>query len=240
MKKIISAIVLIALCAAVAFTLCYRVYQLDYQSFKNYPVRGVDVSSYQGDIDWDTLSRQNIRFVFIKATEGSTHTDPNFSRNFKAALGTSLRVGAYHFFSYDSSGSTQADNFIAAVPKTENMLPPVVDVEFYGDKQKHLPDKAATQLELSDLLSKLEAYYGVKPIIYAAGDTYKKYIAGAFDSYDIWIRSTYLKPILGDGRAWTFWQYTGRAKLDGYSGAEEHIDMNVFNGTAEDFEKYPG
>lgn len=62
---------------------------------------------------------------------------------FREALQTGLRVGAYHFFSYDSSGATQADNFIATVSKITNMLPPVVDVEFYGDKHRNLPDSSA-------------------------------------------------------------------------------------------------
>ena len=50
-----------------------------------------------------------------------------------------MRVGAYHFFSYDSPGETQADNFISMVPVTAGALPPVVDIEFYGDKLENLP-----------------------------------------------------------------------------------------------------
>ena len=66
-----------------------------------YPVKGVDVSSYQGVIDWEILAAQDIFFVFIKATEGSTFVDDNFAYNCSEARKTGLRVGAYHFFSYD-------------------------------------------------------------------------------------------------------------------------------------------
>ena len=79
----------------------------NHPSETKYPVRGVDVSSYQGEIDWQVLASQGIRFAFIKATEGSGFVDPCFSRNMADALGTDLKVGAYHFFSYDSGGETQ-------------------------------------------------------------------------------------------------------------------------------------
>ena len=90
---------------------------LNNPSVKKYPIRGVDVSSYQGDINWPVLASQNISFAFIKATEGSTSVDDNFEYNYIQAQKTNLRIGAYHFFSYDSSGKTQADNFIATVKK---------------------------------------------------------------------------------------------------------------------------
>ncbi len=147
-------------------------------------------------------------------------------------------MGAYHFFSYDSSGKTQADNFISVVPKTEDMLPPVVDIEFYGDKEKNLPNKETTQTELTALLLQLEEYYGLKPIIYAPEKSYELYIANSYEEYDIWIRNVLNKPSLSDDRDWTFWQYTNKEVLDGYNGKEKYIDMNVFSATEEEFDSY--
>ena len=209
-------------------------------STTKFPVRGVDVSSYQGEIDWNTLSGQNIQFAFIKATEGSSHVDPFFLHNYEEASQTDLRIGAYHFFSYDSSGGTQAENFISTVPKDNNMLPPVVDVEFYGDKEQNLPDGEMVYQELSILLDALEAHYGLKPIIYATEKSYKLYIAGQFSNYDLWIRNVITKPNLPDNRSWTFWQYTNRGRLEGYSGPERFIDINVFYGDQEAFNRYGG
>ena len=107
--------------------------------FKNYYIDGVkanttgiDVSYHQGDIDWETLSRQGIDFAFIKATEGSGYADTYFRNNYKNAADTDIRIGAYHFFSFDSPGKTQAENFIRTVPVTDDMLPPVIDLEYYG------------------------------------------------------------------------------------------------------------
>ncbi len=204
----------------------------------DYPVRGVDVSHYQGDIDWEVLAEQGIDFAFIKATEGSSHTDENFGINMEGALKTKLRVGAYHFFSFESPGRTQAQNYINAVGKGEGLLPPVVDFEFYGDIDERLPDREETLAEIKALISELRGYYGKRPIIYTTARVYDMYVAGDFEDCDIWIRSVYTKPTLSDERDWTFWQYTDRETLEGYSGDERFIDMNVFNGTKRQFKRY--
>lgn len=212
---------------------------LNNPSRSQYPIRGVDVSWYQGQIDWKTLASSGISFAFIKATEGSTHVDPCFQYNYDEARKTDLRIGAYHFFSYDSKGQTQADNYIAVVEKTNNMLPPVIDLEFYGDKEQNPPKQDQVREELTVMLNRLEEYYGMKPIIYATEKSYELYLADAFQEYDIWIRNVFSTPRLSDHRGWTFWQYTDREKLDGYQGDEKYIDMNVFNGSREDFLSYP-
>ena len=199
-------------------------------SKKEYPIRGVDVSSYQGDINWEVLAKQDIKFAFIKATEGSSFVDEKFNANYENAHKSNLKVGAYHFFSYDSEGSTQAENFINTVPKTDNMLPPVIDIEFYGDKGKNLPDVEETQKQLEIMLNMLEEHYQKKPIIYAVQKSYNLYIANKFGEYKLWIRDVYFRPKLKDGAKWTFWQYTDKARLQGYKGKEVRIDVNVFNG----------
>ena len=229
----------IVICSAAAFLLVYNgAVLLNNPSKSLYPVRGVDVSAYQGEIDWPVLVSQDIQFAFIKATEGSGYIDPYFESNFTNAAAANLRIGAYHFFSYDSGGKTQAENFISAVEKKSGMLPPVVDVEFYADKEKNPPQAQAVYEELSVMLTELEAYYGVKPIIYATEKSYKLYIANQFNGYDIWIRNVTGRPTLFDKREWTFWQYTNRERLDGYNGEERFIDMNVYNGSFAEFEHY--
>ena len=128
-------------------------------------VFGVDASVYQGEVDWAALAAQGVDFAFLKATEGSSLQDVRFAQNWADAQAAGVRVGAYHFFSYDSPGETQADNFISAVPVTAGALPPVVDIEFYGDNLKNPPDKDHVQGVLDPLLERLEEHYGVKPIL---------------------------------------------------------------------------
>lgn len=234
-------IILLTSFIIVGFTICVLVYNgiilLNNPSENEYPVRGVDVSSYQGEIDWEILSKENIDFAFIKATEGSTHTDKYFDSNLKNALKTNLAVGAYHFFSFDSAGKTQAEHFISVVPKTNGMLPPVVDVEFYSDKKENPPSKEYVTEELYAILSILEKHYCVKPIIYTTEEIYDLYIKENFNDYDLWIRNVICKPdkSIAD---WKFWQYTNREVLNGYSGDEKYIDVNVFNGSAKEFFNY--
>jgi lysozyme len=241
-KRLKRTAIIVCACFIVLLTiglLFYKgVIRINTPSEANYPVRGIDISSYQGEVDWCVLSKQNIDFAFIKATEGSTHVDSNYKYNIENAIKTDLRVGSYHFFSFESSGSQQADNFIKHVAKTENMLPPVVDIEFYADYKSNPPDKENVRQNLIELLEKLEASYEVKPILYATQSAYKRYISGAFSEYDIWIRDVYFTPRLEDGREWTFWQYSDKERLDGYNGVEKYIDMNVFNGSEEEFRRY--
>lgn len=122
--RIIAVLVSAALVLAgtAALLVYHGVILLNNPSETEYPVRSVDVSSYQGEIDWGVLSAQDLDFAFIKATEGSSMVDPCFACNFSEAQKCDISVGAYHFFSYDSPGVTQAENFIDAVTPFAGML----------------------------------------------------------------------------------------------------------------------
>lgn len=197
---------------------------------------GVDVSAYQGRIDWQGLQEQGVDFAFLKATEGSSLQDRYFADNWAGAAEAGVRTGAYHFFSYDSPGATQADNFIKMVPVTLGALPPVVDIEFYGDKLQNLPKRQEVKAILDPLLARLEEHYGQKPILYVTYRSYRLYIAGGeYRDYPLWFSSPVVAPI---GKGWSFWQYSHSARLTGYSGPEEEIDLNVFHGTAAEFQQF--
>ena len=242
-SKVIKIMVIVtALLMISGVALYYMVWNgviiLNGLSVIQYPVKGIDVSAYQGEIDWEKLSGENISFAFIKATEGSSFVDKKFAYNFEEAQKTSLAVGAYHFFSYDSEGITQAQNFIDTVEPFEGMLPPVIDLEFYGDKEMNPPTREYVDGQLKAMLQALEDHYGQKPIIYATEKSCALYLSGDYEDYDIWIRNVITKPELSDSRSWTFWQYTNREKLNGYHGTEKYIDMNVFDGNVQEFNEY--
>lgn len=196
-------------------------------------VWGVDVSSYQGDVDWTELRRQGVEFAFIKASEGSGTVDPCFAENWTNAQAAGVMRGAYHFFSYDSPGETQADNFIAQVPLTTGALPPVVDIEFYGDKAQNPPEREEVRKLLVPLLERLETYYGQKPILYVTYRTYRLYIQGEYEDYPLWVTRPLLAPM---DKNWTFWQYSHSAHLSGYRGKEKRIDLNVFRGSLKELQ----
>lgn len=205
------------------------------QAYK-YQVKGVDVSRYQGEIDWQVIKQQDIAFAFIKATEGSSHVDNKYYYNIEEAYRAGLCVGAYHFFSFDSTGESQALHYINTVGSLYDKLPPVIDFEYYGDKAFNPPDQEKTRKQLKILLEALEEEYQKKPIIYATSTTYKIYLENYFEEYPIWIRNVYYETKLENDKDWTFWQYKDNALLEGYSGAEEKIDLNVFRGTKKELE----
>lgn len=202
----------------------------DVPDIVEYPVRGVDVSSYQGDIDWSVLVRQNITFAFIKATEGVDHVDPKFEDNWSSSAGCGIYVGAYHFYRFEDTGAEQAAHYIATVPKRDNTLPPVIDVELYPSLTE-TPNAEEVRTELQDMLDALETYYNVKPILYSAPNTYREYISSFAGEYSIWIANYYYEPYID----WDFWQYSNTGELAGYNGDQKYIDLNVYRGSKASF-----
>ncbi|MEF9918476.1 MAG: GH25 family lysozyme, partial [Eubacterium sp.] len=137
----------------------------------NGPVKGVDVSAYQGDINWKELADQDLYFAFIKATEGVDHVDKKFQTNWDEARKTHLKVGAYHFVNFDIDGKKQAEKFISTVPKKKDSLPPVIDLELYGDYLNKPMDKDKVQAIVNDMIIRLKDHYEKTPIIYTNYNT---------------------------------------------------------------------
>lgn len=239
-----TVLILGAAAAAVLIAIVYLFSQLYFYITENdvtagepYPVKGVDVSSYQIDIDWKGLEKEGYKFAFIKATEGSSHVDDRFEENWKNVRKTDIRAGAYHFLSYDTSGKSQAENFIKTVKKRHGMLPPAVDVEFYGEYEEVHPSKKKLRKVLDTVLEELEDHYGQKPVIYTNTYIYDTYISGRYDDYPIWISAHDLPESLPDGSNWTFCQYTFYGQSDSVGGGEKYVDLNVFNGSSWDLRK---
>ena len=201
-----------------------------------YDVRGVDVSHFQGDIDWAELAGHDLDFAWIKATEGSAHVDEQFATNWAGAQQTDLLVGAYHFMSFESSGADQAAHLASQVPATPGTLPPVIDLELYGPFLDDPPEAATVHAILDPLIEGIENHYGTVPLVYTTGAAYALYIADRYPDLPLWIRSVTWKPRLPSDQDWTVWQYSNRDRLSGYDGVERYIDMNVFAGTRDELE----
>ena len=235
-KKFIIILIAIVLVAAVIFSSVFllakqkKVFINKWFVDEKSSTIGVDVSSYQAEIDMNVLKEQNIEFIYIKATEGSNTQDERFAENWNNAKKAGLLSGAYHFFSYDSEGRTQAENYINTVgPDMEGRLLPVVDVEYYGDKEQNPPEKDDVIRELRIYLEMIEEEYGIKPLIYTRSDIYDKYLKGEFDEYIKWISSLYTPISWNYKDDWYIWQYLNRGELEGYTGGEKYIDLNVLN-----------
>ncbi len=198
---------------------------------KNYAVHGVDVSRWQGNINWAVLKKNGANFAYIKATDGGDHLDPMFRRNWNGAEAAGVKRGAYHFFYWCRSASHQADWFIRHVPRDANALPPVIDVEWTRSRScPRRPSQAAVLKKMNTFMTMLEAHYGKRPIIYTAPDFYEDNLQGAFPQHPFWLRAVAEHPSkVYPGRRWVFWQYSGTGLS---KGVGEKIDLNVFNGDA--------
>lgn len=197
--------------------------------FASHGTQGVDLSEYQGETDFDALGDAGIEFVYVKATEGSSHRDSQFARNWAEATGHGMPVGAYHFFSFDSPGTTQAENFLSLVgTDMTGRLLPAVDIEWYGGREGDPPDEATLLRELHAFMDAVEGRCGVKPIIYAQSGIYGRYrLAEEFPDHLVWA-SSLSKPVFVDWRVpWTIWQYSNRGEIAGIGNLSGHVDLNV-------------
>lgn len=236
-RRFLWAILLLAVLAGAALVLALTG-RLNGIFIRFYPVRGVDVSHHQGDIDWTALREEGAAFAYIKATEGSGHVDERFADNWREAKEAGILCGAYHFFSFDSEPETQAALFIQTVGPLSGHLIPVLDVEYYGDKRADPPKKDEAAANIREMLGLLEEQYSARPMIYTTYPFYQRYLQGEFEDYPLWIRNTYFPPF-DKGTRWTFWQYTDQAGLPGSAeGAEIYVDWNVFRGTKEELGEF--
>lgn len=200
-----------------------------------YEIHGIDISHYQGDIDWDDLRNAMIegcplRFIVIKATEGSSRVDEKFNDNFYMAREYGYIRGAYHFWSNKSTAREQAYFFLNKVRLEDGDLPPVLDVE-------HKPKDRSAEDFQRDILTWLhivEDKYHVKPIIYTYYKFKEKYLnAPVFDDYPYWIAHYYVDKVEYKGE-WKFWQHTDVGRLPGIKG---YVDFNIYNGSYYDLRK---
>ncbi len=205
--------------------------RMNYPDKKEFPIRGIDISHHQAAIDWESLSQEDIQFVFMKATEGGDFKDTLFHDNWRRADDAGLIRGAYHFFTFCRSGKEQAQNFIETVPVERGALPPAIDLEFPGNCRER-PEKDVVLQELKAFISEIENRYGQTPVLYVTYATYEAYLRGELGHMALWIRDIYSRPSLPDNRDWRFWQYTHRGRL---KGINTFVDLNVFRGTQEDF-----
>jgi lysozyme len=211
-----------------------------YKSFnikipKKYSIHGIDVSYYQGKIDWHKVKAMKddgvqIRFVFIKTSEGILNVDPYFQRNWREAAKVGLITGAYHYFIPKRSGLLQARFFLQNVKPEKGDLPLVADVEELDDVP---PQKMRD--ELSKFLKEIESRTKVKPIIYTGKKFYEDYLMGYFPGYTLWI-AHYDQPelALDTSNRWRFWQHSDKAKINGINHV---VDFDAFRGDSLAFEQ---
>lgn len=205
------------------------------QTPHHHEVHGIDVSKWNGEIDWPAVRKSGVAFAFIKATEGSDRIDSRFSAYWRGAKAAGIAHAPYHFYYFCSTADAQADWFIANVPKEAAMLPPVLDAEWNPASPtcKKRPPADEVRTAMQRFMDRIEAHYGKRPIIYTTVDFHRDNLAGHFDGYPFWLRSVAAHPQeIYPARRWAFWQYTSTGVVPGVSG---DADINVFAGSPKNW-----
>lgn len=192
---------------------------------------GLDVSEYQGKIEWDKMGKIEdtfaLSFVFIRATAGKDKIDSKFKSNWKEAKKNNFVRGAYHYYRPNENSILQANNFIKTVHLKQGDFPPVLDIE----KLPKTQSIDSLKVGLRRWLTKIEKHYKVKPIIYSGESYYTDFLKREFSDYPFWIANYNLWKKTPE-KEWLLWQFTEKAKVEGVKGM---VDLNVFNG---DFVKF--
>lgn len=215
-------------------------------------VEGIDVSRYQGDVDYDKVRAAGAEFVIVRTGDGKTE-DRTAVTNLRNAKAAGLLVGTYHYFRADRDGQTQAKAVADIVTRSGVTLdlPPALDLE--EGSAEDLPGGIMDVAEDDDLpldivgaealehLDHLEREFRMRPMVYTGQAFHwwfsqaRPQMAARFGAYPLWTpyyASRVKMPVDRKGNGfpwtkWTIWQYTGKGTIDGVKGK---VDRNRFHG----------
>ena len=201
---------------------------------------GVDVSHYQGSINWSTVANSsNVQFVYAKATEGVNYIDPNWYANVTGANNAGLYVGGYHFATPYTGGVDdavdEAGDFYNAVKNYlgDGFLRPALDLESGASLSTTVLSNWVH--DFMDTFSALSG--GIIPIIYTGGYYASSELNSSVNVYDLWYANPTNNPSSppsppGVWNSYDLWQYSWTASVSGISG---DVDADVFLGDLSQF-----
>ncbi len=194
----------------------------------SFEIVGIDISKYQGAVDFKKVKDSGIKYVFIRATEGDTYQDVKFESNFASARAAGLATGVYHFYETDDEPLSQLENFKSIVFLRPGDLPPVIDIE-----KLHNRDKINLIRNIKIFLAGLESHYGAKPILFSGHNFSNEYLT-QFGDYPLWLAEYEVdSPKLPAGWSrWTFWQWSQSSNISGING---QVDADRYNGDESSF-----
>jgi len=200
------------------------------------PVRldGVDVSKFQGEIDWQAVKASGVVFAFARALEGVTVHDATFAANWRAMKEAGILRGAYDFYVAGDSPAEQVKTFTSLVSLEPGDLVPMVDIEAGSIGRSAPVDLIAGFHQYLDLMT---THYGAKPIIYTDSSFWNEHMDDSFGDYPLWIAEYGVEsPNLPTGwSTWVLWQHSATGQVPGIVG---DVDLDVFNGGLDDLASY--
>ena len=193
---------------------------------QSYPVLGIDVSHYQGKINWKQVSaiqheNDSIQFAFVKATEGISVKDSDYSFNVKEANNNEIEVGAYHYLIFGESSIEQADFFVDEIMKSPYTLKPVVDVE----DESNLSTNAILD-SIYSFLNRVEERIGERPIVYTYSNFFNSHIANSplEKNEQFWVARYGNDCPLMKKENVLCWQFSETGTVD---GIDVKVDLNI-------------
>ncbi|MCE7005348.1 lysozyme [Kibdelosporangium philippinense] len=190
-------------------------------------VHGIDVSGWQGNVDWAHWWNQGKRFAYVKATERNNYQNPYFAQQYNGSYNIGMIRGSYHFaIPNATSGAVQADYFVnngGGWSRDGKTLPGALDMEYnpYGATCYDLSKPAMTAW-IKSFSDRYQARTGRWPVIYTSTSWWSQCVDGDFSSTNpLWVAryASTVGALPYNWRVWTFWQYTSTP-----------IDQNYFNG----------
>lgn len=186
--------------------------------------QGIDVSGYQGNINYEKVKKAGIEVVYIKSSEGFSYVDSHFERNYEKAKENGLKIGFYHFVTArtEEEAKRQAQFFVSLISKKKVDCKLAMDFESFGNLTKEEINKIGIAfIKKVEELSKKEAV--VYSNAYSANHTWQ----GEITNYPLWIAQYEVKEPQNNGnwKNWVGWQYTDVGRVD---GIEAHVDRNKF------------
>jgi lysozyme len=197
-------------------------------SRNQYPVKGIDISHHNGNINFAKVVADSVDFVVIKASEGVNFVDSCLMRNYDGAKAQNLKIGFYHFFKFNHGGVRQARHFLHTIKGLDSNLPLVIDVEKDNNADVGYYLVVGRLRDMINYLKKCNH----RVMIYTNRKVYEKYIQDNFPSVDLWLASARTPDI---GNVCRLWQHSHNGRVNGIL---RPVDINTFNGSRTDFEHW--
>ncbi|MMZ45717.1 Autolytic lysozyme [compost metagenome] len=187
---------------------------------------GIDVSHHQGTIKWPNVKAKNVKYAFIKASEGRTLQDTQFRRNATGAKAVGIPVGFYHYaHPQNNSPSAEAENFLETIKGLPHDLPCVLDME--EPKARGLGKSAITAWS-KKWCELVEKATGMRPIIYSGASFAKDLLGSDLAKYPLWVAHYGVSQPMANPTwsKWSIFQYSDKdpSNLSGIGSG--NVDLN--------------
>ena len=224
MKKNINKKIVISFLFTIIITTFIQVPCLAFGPSSDKIYQGIDVSSWQGNIDFSAVKNSGIEFVYIKSSEGTRYIDPYFEQNYQNAKANGLKVGFYHYVTARNTDEARAQaNFFARV--ISNKSPDcrlAMDFESFGNLSvNEINEISRVFLETLESVTKSEV------VIYSNAYDARAIFGSELTKYPLWVANYDVNSPQPNGKweTWVGWQYTSTGRVAGISG---YVDRNQF------------